>query len=104
MSDRGMIKWQPFQSVCSTSKMVQHILEEKNKCSKPIMSEEQFQDLESKLWEGYLNQMELCIVYFFRGKFQKKENSLISQIFVGQKKILFQDGTILYFDQIIQVK
>ncbi len=104
MKDRGMIKWQPFQSVCSGSKMVLHILEKKNQCSKPILSEEQLRELENKLWEGYHNQMELCIVYFFQGKFQKKENILISKILVGQKKILFLDGSSLYFDQIIQVK
>lgn len=104
MRDRGMIKWRPFDSLGSSSKMVQHILDEKNKFSKPIMSEEQLKEIETKIWEGFHSQMELSIVYFFRGTFQKKEHGLIIQIFPGQKRILFQDGTSLYFDQIIQVK
>ncbi len=103
MSDRGMMKWQPFQSVCSSKKMVQHILEKKGKVKKPVLSEEQLKELEMRIWEGYHSQMELCIIYFFHGLFQVKKNIFISQILVGQKKILFSDGTSLFFDQIIQV-
>lgn len=103
MSDRGMIKWQPFDSLTSSKKMVQHILHEKEKIPKPVLSEEQLREIQEKLWEGYHNQLNLRITYFFQGKYQVKQNVLILEIQVNQKRILFEDSSFLYFDQIIHV-
>ena len=38
MKDRGIIKWQPFDSLTSSKNMVQHILSEKEKIKKPVLS------------------------------------------------------------------
>ncbi len=103
MSDRGMIKWMPFDSVSSSKKMVQSILSEKSKIPKPKLSEEQLQELEEKIWEGFHNQIPLRIVYFFRGRYQVKQNLLILEIQIAHKCIRFEDQSILYFDQILKV-
>lgn len=104
MSDRGMIKWMPFDSVSSSKKMVQSILSEKSKVKKPNLSEEQLEELEQKIWEGFHNQIPLRIVYFFRGRYQVKTNLLIIEIQTTQKWIRLEDHSILYFDQILRVR
>lgn len=103
MKDRGMIKWQPFDSLTSSKKMVQHILQEKNKIAKPILSQEQFEEIEAKIWEGFHSRIPLRIIYFFSGRYQVKQNLLIIDIQLGVKRILFEDHSSLYFDQIIRV-
>ncbi len=103
MKDRGMIKWMPFDSVSSSKKMVQSILLEKSKIQKPQLSEEQLFELEEKIWEGFHNQIPLRIVYFFRGRYQVKQNILILEIQTTKKCIRFEDQSILYFDQILKV-
>ena len=74
MKDRGMIKWQPFDSLTSSKKMVQHILQEKNKMAKPILSQEQLEEIQTKIWEGFHTQIPLRIIYFFNGRYQVKQN------------------------------
>ena len=37
--DRKMIKWEPFNSVISSSKMIKDVLKEKEKIKKPICTE-----------------------------------------------------------------
>jgi len=103
MKDRGMIKWQPFDSVTSSKKMIQHIMNEKSKIKKPVLSQEQLEDIQNKIWEGFHSQIPLRIIYFFDGRYQVKQNILISDIQLGFKKILFEDHSSLYFDQIIRV-
>lgn len=103
MRDRGMIKWQPFDSVTSSRKMVQHIMYEKEKMAKPVLSQEQLIEIQEKIWEGYHSQVPLRIVYFFKGRYQVKQNLLILDIQVNQKRILFEDSSSLYFEQIIRV-
>lgn len=103
MSDRGMIKWVPFDSVTSSKDMLRHIVKEKNRILKPILSEEQLREIEEKIWEGYHNQIPLQIVYYYKGRYQSKNGLSILEIQMNQKRIIFQDYSILYFDQILQV-
>ncbi|MCI8575904.1 MAG: YolD-like family protein [Bacilli bacterium] len=103
MRDRGMIKWQPFDSLTSSKQMVQHIMNEKNKVSKPVLSQEQMQEIEERICEGFHSQIPLRIIYYFKGRYQVKQDLLILDILPGQKKILFEDHSSLYFDQIIRV-
>lgn len=101
--DRGMKKWMPFDSVTSSKQMVQHIIEEKSKVSRPSLSEEQKEEIERTIWEGFHNQVPLRIVYFFRGRYQVKQNLFILDIQLIDKKIILDDYSSLYFDQIIRV-
>ncbi len=103
MSDRGMIKWLPFDSLTSSKEMVSRILERKNYKTKPAMSEEQMLEIQEKLWEGYHNQMNLNIWYYYRGQYLLKEHLTILSIQVNQKRIVLEDHSILYFDQILKI-
>lgn len=103
MSDRGMIKWMPFDSVISSKKILHHITKEKNRVLKPILSEEQLREMEEKIWESVHNQIPLRIIYFYDGRYHRKEGLQILEIQTNRRKIIFQDYSTLYFDQIIQV-
>lgn len=87
MNDRGIKKWMPFDSVTSSKKMVQHILEEKNKVSRPCLSDEQKEEIERQIWEGFHNQVPLRIVYFWHGRYQVKQNLIIADINSTLKKL-----------------
>ncbi len=102
MKDRGMMKWMPFDSLSSSKQMVSEILKEKRKKEKPLMSDDQLFEIEQKLKEAYHSRIPVQIIYFYQGNFQEKVN-IIWQIFHDQKRILFQDGSSLYFDQILSV-
>lgn len=102
MKDRGMIKWMPFDSVVSSKKVVQSIIQEKSKVLKPILSEEQMTEIENRLWEGFHNQITIHISYYFQGTIRKKD-SIILCIQRNEKKIIFKDYSYLYFDQILNV-
>lgn len=103
MRGRGMIKWMPFDSLSSSKIMVQTILKEKSKVQKPLLSEEQLQELEAKMWEGFHNGIPLRIVYYFHGRYQVKQNLLIVEIEANKKRIRFEDQSYLYFDQILRI-
>ena len=53
MIDRGMIKWEPFNSVIPSSKVIKDVMKEKNKIKKPILSEDQLKIIEQKLIESF---------------------------------------------------
>ena len=51
--DRKMIKWEPFNSVISSSKMIKDVLKEKEKIKKPILSEEQLLLINNQILEYF---------------------------------------------------
>ena len=53
--DRGMVKWQPFDSLLSSKKVAREIIKEKNKVAMPTLSEDQLLNIEEKVLEAYYN-------------------------------------------------
>ena len=41
MSDRKMIKWQPFNSLMNSKQVVKEIIQDKGKIAMPILSDDQ---------------------------------------------------------------
>ena len=76
---------------------------EKEKIKKPVLSEEQLREIQERLWEGFHNQIPLHITYFFKGKYQMKKDVIVLNISLRDKKILLEDYSSLYFDQIIGI-
>lgn len=100
MNDRGIIKWQPFDSVFSSSIIKKEVSNKKKKIPKPILSEEQKLSNESNLLQAYHENIPLNITYFSSNKIFKISKK-ISKIIVVNQKIIFDDFTYIYFDQII---
>ena len=99
--DRGMIKWQPFNSVVSSKQLVNEILKEKDKISMPTLSEEQKKQIEQQLIAAFYENENITLEYFYQGKIHKI-NKPIKKIDSTFRKIYFNDK-ILLFDQIVKI-
>lgn len=102
MMDRGIIKWQPFDSVMSSSEIKKFILSEKAKVSKPNISEDQKEVIEQKILEAWHTNIKIKITYFKNNKLYKLDKKILRIISVN-KKIIFEDYSFIYFDQILKV-
>ena len=100
MNDRGIIKWAPFDSVISSSKIKQEIANQKKFVSKPILSEEQQLDNENNLFQAYHENININITYFQSNQIYNLSKKIVKIILVNQK-IIFDDFTYIYFNQII---
>lgn len=99
--DRGMIKWQPFNSLINGKYIVNSILKEKAKISKPIISDEDQKTLEEKIIEAYYCQNKVTITYYQNG-FLLKIKSKIKKI-DNIYKIIYLDDKTLLFKQILGI-
>ena len=99
--DRGMIKWEPFNSVISSSKIIKNVLNEKEKIPKPVLSEDQIQNIAQRLLESYYAQDNAEIFYYENG-YIKKIIEQIKKIDPVNKKVYLSNKNI-YFSQIIKI-
>lgn len=99
--DRGMIKWQPFNSVVSGKQMVRDIIKEKNKVKMPNLSEEQRKNIEEKLIIAFYENELITLDFYFQGKIIKISEK-IKKIDSTYNKIYF-NNKVLLFDQIIKI-
>jgi len=101
MIDRGIIKWQPFDSCYSGDKILKDINNKKNREILPTLSEDQLHNLEEKVIDAYhLNEF-INIEYFYNGKIINVKGK-ISSINLQDKKI-YVNNNIIYFKQIINI-
>ena len=103
MSDRGMKKWLPFDSLTNTYKMKQELSRKKIKVEMPILSEDQLNKLEITIKEAFFNKDIVKIHYYFNNNIIIKE-AKIKSIDYNNKYILLSDNTKLYYKQIINVE
>lgn len=101
MIDRGIIKWQPFDSCYSSNNILKDIYKQKNKHIFPILSEDQLLELEEKILNAYYLNEIISIRYFYNGSLHQI-NGKIKSINLQEKKIHINENNI-YFKQIIQV-
>ena len=99
--DRGMIKWQPFDSVISGKSVVQSLLLEKQKIKKPILSDEELQDLEEKIINA-LHSQETISLQFYKNGYIRTITGQINKIDRVYKTI-YLNSTRLLFNQIISI-
>ena len=99
--DRGIIKWQPFDSVTPSKKMIDKLLNEKLKINKPILSEEQLNSIQNGLFEAYNNEIITTIEYYKNG-YILKEIGKIATINPNVSKVIINNKTI-YFNQIVKI-
>lgn len=102
MSDRGMIKWAPFDSVTSSKALVRRIANEKEKIQMPQLSEEQLDNIEENLKNAYYRNDEVVIKYYSNGKIFSKK-CWIAEVDLNNKKILLSDNSKVYFGQIVNI-
>ena len=101
--DRGIIKWQPFESLTSNKAVIKSLLLEKSKISKPILSEEEIADIENKIIEAYYCKVNISI-FFYNDGFIKNIKSKIIKIDQVYKMIYLTNNLKLFFNQIIAIE
>lgn len=102
MIDRGIKKWQPFNSCFSGNKIINDLNEERNKEIFPTLSEDQLIIIEEKIKDAYNLRISINILYFYEGKI-KKATGLINAINMQEKKICLNNKYI-FFKQILEIK
>ena len=101
MSDRGIIKWQPFDSCFSSSKVLNMVASEKERIKMPTLSEDQINNIEMKIIDSYNLKESITLDYYEEGKI-KKIKGIIYNIDKYEKKIYLKHNYI-YFKQILKV-
>lgn len=99
--DRGMIKWMPFNSVVSNKEILYSLLKEKEKTSKPIMSDDEKKTLEESIIDAYYMQDKIHITYYKKG-YTYEYYGLIKKI-DSSNKLIYLNNLKLLFNQIIGV-
>ena len=102
-NDRGIIKWQPFNSLINGKLVVNSLLLEREKINKPIISEEDQKKLESEIIEAYYTQNKILIQYYKNG-YLLKTLTKIKKIDCAYKTIYLENNIKLFFKQIIKIK
>lgn len=103
MHDRGEIKWAPFNSVINGKYLMKNIEKEKSKIPKPLLSDEQIENIENIIKEAYINKV-LIEFTIYKGGFIKQIKGLINNIEPSNKKILLENHKYIYFCEIINVR
>ena len=99
--DRGMMKWQAFQSVIS-EKEINEYIDRKNINIKPEFSEDQIEELEHLIVEAFNSGNIITLTIHGR-----LENSYVTGIITkldGMNKLVFIDKKPYKFDDILEVK
>lgn len=99
--DRGIIKWQPFNSVISSKIVINSIIKEKNKVAKPTMSEEELANIENKIMESYYLENKINITYYKNGFILNTKGQIkkIDKI----NKLIYLNNLTLFWKQIIKI-
>ncbi len=100
--DRGIIKWMPFESLTPSKKIIDCILNEKEKIEKPTLSLEQQQEIEEKLIIAFYVQEKITIKFYQNGTI-KSVISFIKFLDATYKKIVLQNKRTILFNQIIEI-
>ena len=102
LKDRGIIKWQPFDSVISSKDIVSSIILTKNKIKKPILSVDQLETLNELIKEKYYTQ-ELVNIRYFKNNNIYCIKGKITFINENTKIILINKKIKLHISQILQI-
>ena len=83
MSNRGEIKWAPFESLFRVQDVLSELETNRKKAIKPVLSEDELQAIEATLLEAFHTKSCVLIHYYYEGlSYQKK----------GLSKIFFKKG------------
>lgn len=102
MSDRKMIKWQPFDSVMNSRSVVNELSYQKEEINMPVLSEEQLYEIQNNLLIGF--ECNVCVtIKFVKNNHICSVKDKIFKIDVHKKRIILENHSILYFNSIIEV-
>lgn len=65
--DRGIVKWAPFDALSGFNPMLREMKHRLNKTKKPILSEDDFNNMNFIIEEAIFNKKEIAITYYEAG-------------------------------------
>ena len=101
MQDRGYIKWAPFNSLFNDKILAKEVENKKEKVEKPILSEDQIEYLNEKIFEVYTNHLKINL-FIYKNQKIIKLIGFINNINTNKKCITF-NNTYIYFNQILKI-
>lgn len=102
MINRDIIKWQPFDSLVSSQKMINSIVNEKAKINKPILSSDQLNQLNDLIIEYFYEQINIIIKYYKNNNIYKT-TGIIIDLNQSNKTITLNTNVKLHISQILQI-
>ncbi|NLG81341.1 MAG: YolD-like family protein [Bacilli bacterium] len=91
MKQRGMVKWQPFASLPEHANYIHKVIYEMNKIERPILSEDQLNELNEKLYRYSQNKEFISIAYFHDGYIYDVEG-IIVKIDLLKKMVIIENN------------
>ena len=101
MIDRGIIKWQHFNSCFNSEKIILDIDKKKNRIKYPILSEDQIMDLENKLKDSYNLKIIINIKYYYDGCIEFIKGKI--KYLDWQEKKIYINNINIYLSQILEI-
>lgn len=68
LRDRGMVKWEPFRSITEQWTGLHNVMEDLNKIEKPVLSDDQLEEINQVLAEALQNKKEVYLTYYKNGQ------------------------------------
>ncbi len=85
--DRGIIKWSAFDALNGFNSMLKEMKRRLGKIDKPILSEDDFNDMNLKIQAAILDDLEIAITYY-EGGYSKTTFGKIKQLDFNNKEII----------------
>ncbi len=95
-------KWTPFNSIMDGKIIINQIIKENNKISKPVLSDDQLNTLNNNIIESYNNKSLININYYSNGNIFNIKG-IINFIDINNKYLIIKTKKI-YFSQIINTE
>ena len=101
MSDRGMKKWAPFSSLIEQATCLEEMKYQRNKISKPILTEDQIEKI-NYILQSY-QKGKIVKIKFFHDGYLYIINTTIKKIDLDNKVLVLENGK-LSFSNIIDIE
>lgn len=100
-NDRGIIKWQPFNSCFNSETIIKDINKLKNRKNFPILSEDQLEIISNKLLKSYNLKLIVSIEYYYDGNIKNITGKI--DLLDFQNKKMYLNNQIIYLNQILKI-
>ncbi len=95
------MSWHAFESLVSSSKVIDELKRKRNRQIKPILSEDELSVLENELLSALYTKSKIIVQYFWNGQIFSK-TGFIKFLDKNGHKIVFDDNAFIYFEQVIK--
>ena len=102
MLDRGIIKWQPFNSCFDSNQIINDITAKRQRVNFPTLCDDQINTLSDKTINAYNLKINITVMFYYAGNIKELTGKIT--YLNSNKKELYLNNTKIYFNQIIQIK